>query len=497
MRGGAIAFKSLESSIRRKRWISRTKRGSSPRFHFGIKQGKAASPREKAVEVNDALDILSAMPSLLTQPGTVAPLRPAAVQLHPGSEFVAGQTATPPIPDPETFVAPSANEARVLSSGAERNGNAIVRNADGRFLSVDNTRFWCMVAVVAVHCARVFTLSASQDSLAFYIATTLFKFGSVGFFVVSGFLLRSSLETRTASYILSRRFQKVFLPWLIWSLLYLMSLVLSDYTQHRAPFLPGFTLNEALISEGSKSLTTTSLWFVPNLFLSLGVLLLFRRYLTTVVFGAVLLAANLFYAANIYTQWVPPQHTRAAFGFIFYLWLGHYAATHLGAFNRLLTSLSARILLSLTLCAVVLSLAEARLLLHLHLLDPLNTLRLSNQLFSVLVVLCLCKLPRPTWPGFVDVPRHTFGIYLSHALIVAFILTVIRRMLELPAAAVIAHNLLPRILLWIAATTLAWTAGFLLSRSIAAQPSLCWLQGVSPLSRRTERDRSPASLALT
>lgn len=39
---------------------------------------------------------------------------------------------------------------------------------------------------------------------------------------------------------------------------------------------------------------------------------------------------------------------------------------------------------------------------------------MSNQIFSVLAVLGLMKLRRPTWPRFIDVRAHTFGLYLIH-----------------------------------------------------------------------------------
>jgi surface polysaccharide O-acyltransferase-like enzyme len=280
-------------------------------------------------------------------------------------------------------------------------------------------------------------------------------------------------------------------------MLYVFSLSLSDFAQHRAPFALPVAMSIAVMTEVGRSLTSTSLWFVPNLFVSLGTLLLFRKHLNRLRFGAALLAVNLFYVANIYMQWIPPEHNRALFAFIFYLWLGSYAATHLAAVNRLLAWISTPVLLVVTILSAGLSFTEARLLLHLYALDPLNTLRLSNQIFSVLVVLCFCKLPRAAWPRFVDVPRHTFGIYLSHAIIVAAVLTLTRRLLEHPSFSWIGHRVFPCTLLWVIVTAVAWTAGFLLSRAIAANPALCWLQGVPPLRYKALPESRPAPLAVT
>ena len=336
-----------------------------------------------------------------------------------------------------------------------------------------------MFAVVALHCTRVFTLGASESAPLYYAVSTALKFATIGFFLVSGFLLHHDLERHTNSQLLHKRLRKVLLPWIFWCALYIASIALSDLTQNRGAALPGESLPAVLFAEAIRSLTATSLWFVPNLLAGLAVLLLFRRRLDSLAFGAALLAANLFYTANIYAQWIAPNHTRAVFAFVFYLWLGRFAAAHLPHFAPLVERIATTFLLALTLLAAAGAFAEARLLLHLHSVDPLNTLRLSNQLFSILAVLCLAKLGRRTWPRFVDVPRHIFGIYLSHALIVGLVLTAVRRLLELPAFAPIAASLTLRFAHWLAATSIAWTAGWLLARRIAATPALCWMQGLS------------------
>jgi surface polysaccharide O-acyltransferase-like enzyme len=337
-----------------------------------------------------------------------------------------------------------------------------------------------MFAVVALHCTRVFTLGASEDSAVYYAAATLFKFATIGFFLVSGFLLQRNLQTCGSLELLRKRIRKVFVPWLFWGALFVAVLGASDFAQHRAPFGPGVSVAAGLVSEATRGLTTTALWFVPNLIVGLAVLLIFRRHLQSLWLGGALLLVNLFYTANIYSQWMPAGHTRALFAFIFYLWFGQSAGKHLQAFSRTLSNISSAHLVSLTLGAAVAAFCEGRLLLHLHATDPLNTLRFSNQIFSVLVVLCLCKLPTAIWPRFVDVPRHTFGIYLSHALIVGILLTLMRHLLESPRFAAVSSNVVLRIGLWGAATAVAWTTGFLLSRRIASTRSLCWMLGISP-----------------
>ncbi len=360
-----------------------------------------------------------------------------------------------------------------------RSSTIFVERVDGRYLAADNARFWCMFAVVALHCTRIFTLGAEENSNVAHLIATPFKFATIGFFLVSGFLLDKNLATCEPRRLVLRRLRKVFLPWLCWSSLFVVSIALSDCVQQRTPFLPGLSLVATISTEIARCLTGTALWFVPNLLFALALLLAFRRQLDRLLLGAAFFALNLFYTFNIYTQWLPAQHTRALFAFVFYLWLGHYAATHVDGLNRMLAAISSPVLVGMTVLAAALAFGETRLLYRLGSIDPLNTLRISNQLFSVLAVLCLAKLRRRAWPRFVDVPRHIFGIYLSHALIVGVVLTTMRRLLELPELAGYAHSLGLRAALWLAATGIAWTSGFLLSRRIAASPRLCWLQGLA------------------
>jgi surface polysaccharide O-acyltransferase-like enzyme len=363
--------------------------------------------------------------------------------------------------------------------------STLVEPINGRYLAADNARFWCMFAVVALHCTRIFTLGAQENSLAAYLVATPVKFGTIGFFLVSGFLLGPDLARCDARNFLSKKLRKVFLPWLFWSALYVLAMTLSDSMQQRGAFLAGVPWPTAVAGEIMRCLTATALWFVPNLLLALSILLAFRKHVQSLWLGAALLAANLFYTANIYAQWMPAQHTRALFAFAFYLWLGHFAATHLAFLNSILSATPTPLLIAVTGAAAMAAFAEACWLQHVGSMDPLNTLRPSNQLFSILTVLCFCKLRRQMWPDFVDVGRHTFGIYLSHAIIVGIVISSMRHLLEVTLDA---HSLAIRAVLWLVATAVVWTAGFLLSRHIAETPGLCWMQGLSRPSARLSAD---------
>ena len=59
--------------------------------------------------------------------------------------------------------------------------------------------------------------------------------------------------------------------------------------------------------------------------------------------------------------------------------------------------------------------------------SPMNVLRLGNQAYSVSIALLILKLHRPIWPRVVNVRATTFGIYLSHSIVAAALLFLLKR----------------------------------------------------------------------
>ncbi len=287
---------------------------------------------------------------------------------------------------------------------------------------VDSVRFWSMVAVVGMHGQRVFEPLGIHSPRPMQVLSTPLKFGTIAFFLISGFLLGDRLRTCDPITYLSRRLKRIFVPWTCWFLLFFAMHLFAFHKSNGIPVT--MTMAEAKIVWGriSYCMVDTAYWFVPNLMLGLCVLLVFRRSLYSLWLGAGLLAIDLFYVANMYEEWMPSKHTEAFLGFVFYLWLGSYVSGHLERLKRWLAGLSMYALAGLTALAALVAYGEAQVLFHRGSLDPLNTLRLSNQVFSVLVVLLLVKIGGKTWPSFVHVRRETFGIYLCHTIVVGGVL---------------------------------------------------------------------------
>jgi len=183
-----------------------------------------------------------------------------------------------------------------------RNTGAPARNQN--FLFVDNVRFWSMFAIIAMHTSVIFWYLGRPVPRLTQAITTPLKFGTIAFFLISGFLLGERLETCKPLDYLGRRINKVFLPWSIWFVaMCLFSTLANLWHLHVNPI---FSLQAVpvLLHEAVQTLFTSAFWFVPNLLLALSILLLFRSWLRDMRFGAVLLAFNLFYVVNIYARWV-------------------------------------------------------------------------------------------------------------------------------------------------------------------------------------------------
>ena len=274
---------------------------------------------------------------------------------------------------------------------------------------VSNVRFWSMLGIVTIHVLYQWGDRASSLSATGILQLLLFqavKFASIAFFLISGFLLGGRMERSAPWSYFKRRWNKIGMPWLFWAAMFsLYCLLRWD--------LAGPSVSGAIRFRLIDTLFFSIYWFVPNALFSLGVLLVFRRHLDSVWFGIALFSISLFYAINPYMGWLPAQHTAAIGAYVLYLWLGNQAHRNYG---KLLGFLERIPLWSLWLGILVLGtlgIMESLILIKMGSNATETTVRLSNQLFSVLVALLLMKT-KPTWPKTTNPRNETFGIYLIH-----------------------------------------------------------------------------------
>ncbi len=278
------------------------------------------------------------------------------------------------------------------------------------YVFVSNIRFLAMVAIVYIHSNGFINTSGFFGHLQNVLLQSA-KFGTIGFFLISGFLLGERLSRHSPSVYFIRRVRVVFLPWIFWATVWLLTglPVLMNDSRYRG-FASSF--GRAVHDYFSLIFIHSIYWFVPNFFLCLAVVLFLYKRVPQWVQGGAFLAASLFYGVNIYLGLVPKEHSSAIFGFVFYLWLGMMAYQNRQRFQSWLDRVSWSVLLTWIAIAGLLALGE------MHLLNPsgqgANTLRISNQIYSVLVVCAIAKFRRPLMPRFINPRTETFGIYLLH-----------------------------------------------------------------------------------
>lgn len=332
-------------------------------------------------------------------------------------------------------------------------------------LFVNNIRFLGMLGIIAVH-TRYWPDSFSGN-IAQAAIEQVFKFGTICFFMISGYLLGSKIQASGRLAYYKKRLRNTFKPWLTWASIYaglFMLLSLRD----------GFSL-KTLFGIVWSTLFYTNYWFIPNFFIALGILLVMQAWFNRPWFAALLALAAAAYGVNLYAEWVPTAHTAALLGFVFYLWLGVQIHGHEPRIRAVLDRTPYWFLWLVVGVFFAVSLLEGSVLSG-HTSDALNTLRISNQLFSLSVFFLLMKVKRKLSPGWMNVRRHTFGLYLIHwipttllAIALGYLLPVLigvprDEFLTNP----LAYSFLPeRLLVWFASFTVVYGGTWALTAFLA------------------------------
>jgi membrane-bound acyltransferase YfiQ involved in biofilm formation len=353
---------------------------------------------------------------------------------------------------------------------------------------VDNVRFLSMAAVVLVHCIGGVGALAGMSSADGLLRGLLqpFKFGTIGFFLISGFLMGEGLTRRGSWEYLKRRLERVLVPWFLWCSIFVVIFVAGDIDRGRLNlhFTRDATISLVQVVRGC--MFESAYWFVPNLLLALCVLLFFRRVLYDLRVGCVLLAISVFYGLNLHARWLPVHsHTQALFGFVFYLWLGVWAARNFAAVDAWISQTSTPMLIVAAVLACLAALRESEVLYSMGSTSVVNTLRLSNQVYSVAAVLVIVKLRKAVWPRAMDVRTCTFGIYLTHSIVLVLAVFIIKRAL-LRAFGEAAWTSPAEVEICLSFLTFAVTYGSSLALTawLLNQPRLSWMVGALPPDRK-------------
>lgn len=289
---------------------------------------------------------------------------------------------------------------------------------------IDHLRCISMISIVADHCFNFDTYSFKLTAPNFWVYAfnvQIAKFGTVIFFLMAGFLLGDKFSEYTPSQYLGRRFKSTFKPWIIWSVFFLVTMVIKDAILALRIYHDPFFFWHTVFSDLKIVYLDTSYWFIINFLICIGILLMFKRQLYSLKLGAALLACTLFYCVNAYFEWIYPVHTTALFGFVFFLWLGAQLHKNWEVIERRIRTTSYPVFIALFAAVLALTLIEAYVLTERKSIEPFNTLRFSNLLYSLVAFGLLIKIRHFNTSYFK--PRETtYGIYLIHFIIIYFVI---------------------------------------------------------------------------
>jgi len=296
---------------------------------------------------------------------------------------------------------------------------------------IDIIRCLAMMSIVMEHS---FSFNSMQynptDRLSVLTFTTVIqfiKFGTIAFFLLSGFLISEKINEYPPFQYLKKRTHNTTGPWIFWSLFFCFTMILNDIVCARqfnhGNFQPHYGLT--ILNYLKIIYLYTSYWFIPNFLICIAVLLIFKRWIYSYWLGAGLMICTAIYMVNIYNEWVEPRHSTAILGFVFFLWLGVQFNRHLDSIEKWLDKTPTSLWVVLTALTLAMGVAEITLLKYIHSVDPYNSLRPSNVLYSLCFFFLLLKIKNFTFLNYLKPRETTYGIYLVHYILVYSLLPVI------------------------------------------------------------------------
>ncbi|PTQ99281.1 peptidoglycan/LPS O-acetylase OafA/YrhL [Mucilaginibacter yixingensis] len=331
---------------------------------------------------------------------------------------------------------------------------------------IDHIRCLAMMSIVFEHCFGDRKFPMFSDKFWVYLSwVELTKFGTVAFFLLAGFLISDKFTDYTPSQYLKRRFSTTFGPWLFWSVMFNIFMVITLHITEGMYHDGRFTL--AHILENIKiTYFYTNYWFIINFMVSITILLIFKRYLYSKVFGSVLLAFTLFYCVNIHYEWIDPSHTVAIMGFIFFLWLGAQLRKHWTPINQWIEGIPYTALFIALIIVLGLSMYETIALMHHGSRDPYNTLRFSAVVYALLFFMLLLKYKKFSGLNYLKPRQTTYGIYLIHYIIFTYLLNEILMHLPIDENSLSAAGFaLYRIFAFVIVYTITWIVVTLINKT--------------------------------
>lgn len=291
------------------------------------------------------------------------------------------------------------------------------------FNFVDTIRCISMIGIVFEHSAVMWGVKYSNSGDVWLQVFTMqfWKFATIAFFLIGGFLINYKFTEYTPGQYLARRFKNTIKPWLFW----IFFLVIATLIQRIIVASKGgdavFMVSPiAYFAEQFRYiLFESSFWFILNFLICISILLIFKKYLYKLWFGLIWAAVSLVYSVNLYFEWFVTHHSAALFGFVFYLWLGVYLNRYYERVLLFIKHVKWSHVIVVNILFFALSCLEVVYLAHHGSKDEYNTLRISNIFYSLSMFVLLLKMGSIKFIDKNLEPRKTtFGIYLLHQILI-------------------------------------------------------------------------------
>lgn len=333
-----------------------------------------------------------------------------------------------------------------------------------------------MISIVWVHSLLLWEVVSPPASYMQVALTQLMKFGTICFFLISGYLLGEGLTRTSRLRYFYRRVEAVFVPWAFWSCVWFVIALAQNLQDTKHPWYVGSSLQELGHLYLRFVFIQSVYWFVPNFFICLALVLALYKRVPDYVQGPVFLALSLFYGINTYLRVIPSRHTSALFGFVFYLWLGSFAYHHRASLNGWIAKISRMQLATYTGVAAIFALVEFHMLQKLTSGDSFNALRISNQAFSVLATLLIVKSKGALFSKMIDVRSETFGIFLIHPILLQVVQVVYARIPLSTRVGITANGSLP-LFFGFGTFAVVYLLSIVLTKQIRKVSALRWMVG--------------------
>lgn len=283
-------------------------------------------------------------------------------------------------------------------------------------------RFVSMCFIVWGHCLLGWdTLPVTEDKLQVVQAVflQLGKMGTINFFIISGFFLGGSINEYSVPGYLRHRLFTLIIPWAIFLVLFVVIEMCQTITLQKMVTENTGTTFKLALKLTDAFIFHSAYWFVPVSVLSAISLIIFKKFVSRLWFGIILMCITAFYCINLYYGWVAVIHTKAFFGYVFFMWLGLQFRANQHQIKAYIARVPWPVLWGALIVSFSAACYEGIILLGLRSADPFASIRVTNFIVSIIVFLLLIKSEGLTWIKSFDPRKSTFGIYLVHCIIIS------------------------------------------------------------------------------